>query len=189
MTRRQMKEAYRTVLGHFRHEVGHYYWDRLIAGSDQEGPFRELFGDERNDYGQALQRHYEEGAPADWNERFISAYASTHPWEDWAETWAHYLHLLDTLETGFAFGIRVEPASVQPDSGLFAALDTDPYQMADFSGLLNRWLPLTFALNSLNRSMGLPDLYPFLIPPVVMEKLRFIHEICQGARSGLAVAN
>ncbi len=189
MTRRQMKEAYRTVLGHFRHEVGHYYWDRLIAGTDHEGPFRNLFGDERTDYGQALQRHYGQGAPPDWNERFISAYASTHPWEDWAETWAHYLHLLDTLETGYAFGIRVEPASVQPGSGLTVALDTDPYQITDFSGLLNRWLPLTFALNSLNRSMGLHDLYPFVIPPLVMEKLGFIHEVCQGARAGSAVAN
>src|SRR5262249_7112200 len=94
-----MHEPYRTLLGHFRHEVGHYYWDRLIRDSSHMARFRELCGDERDDYGAALRKHYETGPPADWQTKFVSSYASSHPWEDWAETWAHYLHLADTLET------------------------------------------------------------------------------------------
>jgi hypothetical protein len=97
--RKLMKEVYRTVLGHFRHEIAHYYWDRLIADSNKIEGCRQLFGDERIDYAEALKSHYEQGPPADWNNHFISAYASTHPWEDWAETWAHYMHIVDTLET------------------------------------------------------------------------------------------
>ena len=99
-TRRlQMHEPYRTLLGHFRHEIGHYYWDRLIHGTDHVNEFRRFFGDERQDYGQMLQRHHQQGVQVDWAMSFVSAYASAHPWEDWAETWAHYLHVTDTLET------------------------------------------------------------------------------------------
>ena len=103
-------ESYRTVLGHFRHEIGHYYWDRLVADSPALEPFRRLFGDERASYDEAAQRHYRDGAPADWRNRFVSAYASMHPWEDWAESWAHYLHMVDTLETARSFGARPAPA-------------------------------------------------------------------------------
>ena len=97
--REDMREPYRTLLGHFRHEIGHYYWDQLIAGGPWLEPFRQVFGDEQADYAQALQRNYEQGPPADWDLHFISTYASCHPWEDWAETWAHYLHMMDTLDT------------------------------------------------------------------------------------------
>ena len=107
--RHQMHEGYRTLLGHFRHEVGHYYWDRLVRDGEWIDGFRELFGDEREDYDEALQRHYKQGAPADWQERFVSAYASSHPWEDWAETWAHYLHMTDTLETAIDCGLSLRP--------------------------------------------------------------------------------
>ena len=93
-------EPYRTLLGHVRHEAGHYYWDRLIDGTDRHDEFRAPFGDERDDYQAALQRHYASGPPADWQARFVTAYASAHPWEDWAETWAHYLHITDTLRDG-----------------------------------------------------------------------------------------
>lgn len=105
--REEMGETYRTLLGHFRHEIGHFYWDRLVARSAWLDRFRQLFGDERQDYAQALARHYAEGAPADWQQRFVSAYASVHPWEDWAESWAHYLHMMDTLETASDFGFVV----------------------------------------------------------------------------------
>jgi hypothetical protein len=179
MARKNMHEVYRTLLGHFRHEVGHYYWDRLIDNSPYLEECRRLFGDERADYAQALQRHYEQGAPADWHQHFISAYATTHPWEDWAETWAHYLHILDTLQTATAFGLRVRPQVSEKTDNLSTSFTDDPYQMEDFSAIMAQWLPLSLALNSLNRSMGLHDVYPFVIPPAVVEKLTFIHTVCR----------
>ncbi|MBE7173429.1 MAG: putative zinc-binding peptidase [Williamsia sp.] len=182
MARRSMAEPYRTVLGHFRHEIGHYYWDRLIDGTSNLEPYRKLFGDEQEDYGEALKKHYKEGAPADWNEHFISTYASTHSWEDWAETWAHYLHILDTLETAYAFGLSIKPGIVHDPSGLSAIIKADPFRLENFDDIISMWLPLVFAMNSINRSMGLPDLYPFVIPVQVIEKLKFIHGVCLRAR-------
>lgn len=186
LSRKQMHEPYRTLLGHFRHETGHYYWDRLIAGSTFLDGFRALFGDERQDYDQALQRHYNEGAPASWNLNYISAYASSHPWEDWAETWAHYLHILDTLETACAFGLTIAPGIAGYNSSLKATINTDPYRAQNFDELLNLWLPLTYAMNSINRSMGNHDLYPFVIQPKVVEKLSFIHRVCFVSKSAAA---
>lgn len=173
--RQEMGEPYRTLLGHFRHEVGHYYWDVLIRDRNHLDPFRAVFGDERADYGEALQRHYQNGPPADWPDHFVSAYATAHPWEDWAETWAHYLHIMDTLETAGAFNLRVRP-DAGTDKTLSARLDFDPYDGRPFDDLIAAWLPLTYAVNSLNRSMGQPDLYPFVLPPAVMDKLRFVHD-------------
>ncbi|WP_207460301.1 putative zinc-binding peptidase [Azospirillum sp. SYSU D00513] len=172
--RQDMAESYRTLLGHFRHEVGHYYWDRLVRNGLWLAAFRDLFGDERQDYGASLARHYAEGPPADWSQRFVSGYASAHPWEDFAESWAHYLHIVDTLETAHAFGMRIQPGN-EPDPALSMAIDFDPYRQRDFDALMAAWLPLTYAVNSLNHSMGLPDLYPFVLAPTVMGKLRFIH--------------
>ena len=166
-------EKYRTLLGHFRHEIGHYYWDQLISDNPSIEGFRLLFGDERKDYGESLQRYYQSGAPEDWTNNFISPYASAHPWEDWAETWAHYMHLMDTLETAYSFGIGIHP--VKTDE-LDADMRKDPYSIKDFHRIVELWLPLTFAVNSLNRSMGHADFYPFVISPVVIQKLRFIHE-------------
>jgi hypothetical protein len=172
--RKSMGEPYRTLLGHFRHEIAHYYWDRLVADSPEIDEFRRLFGDEREDYGAALQRHYANGPAPDWAERFVTAYASSHPWEDFAETWAHYFHMVDTLETAFAFGLRLRP-KVAKGADLSAAIDFDPY-VAEMDRIIDAWLPLTFAVNSINRSMGQPDLYPFVIPPPVIWKLTFIHD-------------
>jgi len=155
-----MREPYRTVLGHFRHEIGHYYWDVLIKGGPHLDRFRELFGDERADYGQALEHYYKTGAPPDWQDRFISAYATAHPWEDWAETWAHYLHMTDTLETAVGCGP--------------SAFDT----------WVGDWYTLTYVLNNLTRGMGLPDAYPFVISSPTTAKLRFIHEVVAGAAAG-----
>jgi hypothetical protein len=172
--RHQMGEPYRTLLGHFRHEIAHYYWDRLVRDAPGIEAFRQLFGDEREDYGAALQRHYANGPPPDWQERFVSAYASTHPWEDWAETWAHYFHMVDTLETASAFGMRVRPR-VTKGADLSAAIDFDPHSAA-LDRIVDSWLPLTFAVNSINRSMGIADLYPFVLAPPVIVKLSFIHD-------------
>jgi hypothetical protein len=173
-----MGEPYRTLLGHFRHEVGHYYWDRLIANTRFVHEYRQLFGDERQDYGEALKMYYKEGAADNWTAHYISMYASAHSWEDWAETWAHYLHLIDTLETAHAFGLHVAPKAAGQDDSLSVRMDKDPYMLEDFDEIIRLWLPLTFAVNSINRSMGQPDLYPFVIPPPVIEKLRFVHQVC-----------
>ena len=167
--REQLGEPYRTVLGHFRHEVGHYYWPLLVAEGSARERCRELFGDEREDYGAALERHYESGPPFDWSERFVSAYATMHPWEDWAETFAHYLHIWDTLQTAGAYGVNVR--------GAHPASDGD-----GFRALLDDWLPLTYALNALSRSMGRDDLYPFVLPAPVVDKLAFVHERVMAAR-------
>ena len=179
MARKAMDEVYRTVLGHFRHEVGHYYWDRLIDNAPYLEQCRELFGDDRKDYGEALKEHYEKGSPPDWAEHFISAYATMHPWEDWAETWAHYLHIIDTLETASSFGVSIHPNIGDSSSSIINAdIRVDPYNVENFSEIFRLWLPLTFALNSLNRSMGLRDLYPFVISSKVTDKLSFIHKVC-----------
>ena len=128
--RTQMHEPYRTLLGHFRHEVGHYFWDVLVRDGGLIEPCRKIFGDESADYGAALQAYYANGAPPNWQESFISAYATSHPWEDFAETWAHYLHIVDTLEMARAFGMYVHPRLARP--GEFdAQVDFDPYNVRD----------------------------------------------------------
>ena len=171
-------ERYRTLLGHFRHEIGHYYWEVLIKNTEVLEPYRALFGDEEMDYAEALKLYYAKGAPSNWSECFISPYATSHPWEDWAETWAHYLHLMDTLETASSFGIRIQPDTVQDTKGIQASIQQDPYDMTDFDQIIKWWLPLTFAVNSLSRSMGYSDFYPFVISGPVVKKLQFIHELC-----------
>jgi hypothetical protein len=172
--RTQMGEPYRTLLGHFRHEIAHYYWDRLIANSPTLEEFRTVFGDEREDYSAALQRHYTNGPPPDWPEHYVTAYASSHPWEDFAETWAHYFHMVDTLETARAFGLTVNPR-VAKGADLATKIDFDPHN-STMERIIESWLPLTFAMNSINRSMGLADLYPFVLPPPVIVKLTFLHD-------------
>jgi hypothetical protein len=171
-------ERYRTLLGHFRHEIGHYYWEVLIKNSEDLGRYRAIFGNEESDYAEALEAYYKNGAATDWSEHFISPYATSHPWEDWAETWAHYLHLMDTLETAFSFGIRIQPDMIQDTKKIQASIQQDPYDMSDFKQIIKWWLPLTFAVNSLIRSMGHSDFYPFVISEPVVGKLEFIHELC-----------
>ncbi|VUD67344.1 hypothetical protein TDB9533_03746 [Thalassocella blandensis] len=173
-TRVSMNERYRTLLGHFRHEIGHFYWDQLVAEHpDALALFRSTFGDEQLDYQQALKTHYEKGEQKDWSQQFISAYASSHPWEDWAETWAHYLHMVDTLETAQHYGVRLDAAEVnhhQIDSA-----NTDIHQTIEV------WTTFTVMFNSLNRSMGLQDAYPFIISDAVSEKLNTVHRIIRNA--------
>jgi hypothetical protein len=178
--RLEMGEPYRTPLGHFRHEVGHYFWDVLVRDGGRLDEFRAVFGDEQFDYGQGLQRHYAEGPPPDWQQNYVSAYATTHPWEDFAETWAHYLHIVDTLEMASEFGMEVRP-KVDRDGELTARIRFNPYVAADVEMLVNAWLPFTFAINSVNRAMGARDLYPFILSPAVIGKLGFIHELVRSA--------
>ena len=178
--RKSMREPYRTLLGHFRHEIGHYYWNRLVRDTPALAHCRDTFGDDRADYGEALRLHYRRGAPTDWRDRFVSAYATSHPWEDFAETFAHYLHILDTLETAGAFGVATHPRGIAQAEALSTEVDFAPDKAENIGPLVRAWLPLTFALNSLNRSMGMGDLYPFVLTPAIIEKLGFIHDLVRG---------
>jgi len=176
-TRQQMGEAYRTVLGHFRHEIGHYFELRLIDGTPRVDSFRALFGDEQADYQAAVDRHYKQGPPPDWHQRFVSAYASMHPFEDFAETWAHYLHMVETLETARTYGLALRP---QPVGGARVSEVRVPrLDFDDFDDLISGWVPLTLAMNSLNRAMGMQDLYPFVLTGSVRTKLRFVHDLIE----------
>jgi hypothetical protein len=178
-----MNERYRTVLGHFRHESGHHYWERLVVHSEWLAPFRELFRDEREDYDRALKCHYEQGPPQDWPQRFISAYASAHPWEDWAETWAHYLHIVDTMETAREFGLQVRPR--QPNEPkVDSRIKLVGCRPESFDKMLDSWVPLTYVINSINRSMGQPDMYPFVLSTPAVDKLRFVHAVIARAGQG-----
>jgi hypothetical protein len=174
--REKMGEGYRTVLGHLRHEIGHYYWGLLVANSNLLASFRDCFGDERADYEKAMERHYEFGPPLNWGESFISAYASMHPWEDWAETWAHYLHMVDTLETAKSHGLTVRAPATERAGERIA---TDRLPLFDFDALSTGWNAVTLMLNSLNRSMGMKDAYPFVLTAPVLDKLRFVHKLVQ----------
>ena len=174
--RHSVHEPYRTLLGHVRHESGHYYWDRLVRDGPELERCRALFGDERADYASALQTHYASGAPPDWPDRFVSAYASAHPWEDWAETWAHYLHLIDTLETAAACGLSLRPGRADEPS-LDPVPGTVGHAAIDFDRMVEHWFPVTYVLNNLNRGLGLPDAYPFVLAPPALEKLRFVHDV------------
>lgn len=172
--RQQFGEPYRSLLGHLRHESGHFYWNVLIAESGRQEAFRALFGDEREDYGTALARHHSEGPPPDWSARHVSAYASAHPWEDWAETWAHYLHMVSSIDTAQAEGMEPRASGL-----LFGAAwpfkAYDVHREESFEALMERWVPLTIALNNMSRGMGHNDFYPFVIPAPAYDKLAFVH--------------
>ncbi|MEZ5566462.1 MAG: putative zinc-binding metallopeptidase [Gammaproteobacteria bacterium] len=158
--RQYMHERYRTLLGHFRHESGHYYFPALISAPAVVKKFRELFGDERADYQAALRTYYDNGPPLNWENQWVSAYATAHPLEDWAESFAHYLHIVDALETGHAFGV--------------VGLTTD--QTAASAWILE-WGNLSVILNELNRGLGLDDPYPFVLAPTAVRRLEFIHQL------------
>ncbi|MEC3913905.1 zinc-binding metallopeptidase family protein [Nocardia sp. CDC160] len=169
----EMAEPYRTLLGHFRHEIGHYYQVLLLTDGETVR-FHDLFGDPFADYQEALDRHYAEGAPPGWENTHVSSYATMHPVEDWAETFAHYLHIRDTLDTAAAFGFA--PAG--------ATLDRLPAGNAAFDRIIELWLPLVWALNMMNRAMGHRDPYPFVLADPVLDKMRLIHELCAAAARG-----
>lgn len=175
--KQEMEERYRTLLGHFRHEVGHYFWDRLIRNNTQNlSNFRALFGDDRVSYSDSLQKYYANGPKNDWQNFYISKYASSHAWEDWAGTWSHYLHLMDTLETAYNFGLQSKPKLREVDN-LDVNANFDPYLENDFQTILKTGIPLFYTLNSMNRSMGKDDAYPFIISEPVKSKLTFIHTL------------
>lgn len=170
--RAALNEPYRTLLGHFRHESGHYYWRRLLCGEDPTA-FRARFGDERQPYDESLLAYYDAGPPEDWQSAYVCAYAASHPLEDFAESWAHYLHMVDTLETAATSNLAVAGRAFKNPIG-------QPTGAADFDVMVSDWRVLAEAMNNLNRSMGLDDAYPFALPGAVIEKLRFVHELVHG---------
>jgi len=174
-TRTYMDERYRTLLGHFRHESGHYYWDRLVRNSPRIEDFRALFGDERSEYGPVMQAYYANGPVANWETNWISAYASAHPWEDWAETWAHYLHIIDTLETASDYGFDLGKTRVGVP--IRQQFNAEYLSSISINDLVNEWSSLSVALNDLNRSMGLADAYPFVVSGAITGKLGFVHSM------------
>ena len=182
----QLHEPYRTLVGHFRHEVGHYYWDRLVRDTAWLAPFRELFGDERASYAEALKRNYDQGPPPDWASSYISAYATMHPWEDWAETWAHYLHVVDSMGTALGFGLEAEDleTTITPFARDDLYAPDDP-GAPRFLSLLNAWIELIMVLNELARSMGQPDFYPFVMSKPVVAKLQLVQMIVTSASDQL----
>lgn len=182
----ELGESYRTLLGHLRHESGHYFWEQLVRNSAFLGRFRLLFGDERIDYEQALKTYYEKELLVNWQNDFISPYATAHPLENWAETWAHYMLLMDTLETSYFFNIGIQRKISSHSQQMPMPISNDPYFVSDFQEIFDAWLSLTFAINSLNRSMGYDDFYPFVISPSVVRKLGFIHEICRKAMDSMS---
>jgi hypothetical protein len=182
--RSSLHEPYRTLLGHLRHEVGHYYWQRLVQGTPWQAPFRALFGDEQADYAAALKAHYEQGPPPDWALRHATAYASSHPWEDWAETFAHYLHMLDTLDTAASVGLRVEAGTLGVEPWAAGALwRPDDAGAAAFLAFVNDWVAMTAALNEMSRSMGQADFYPFVLSQAAVAKLQFVHLVVHAVRA------
>lgn len=179
--RLSMHEPYRTLLGHFRHEIGHYYWDRLVRGTQWIEEYRALFGDETIDYAEALQRHYA-APPTDWMQQFISVYASSHAWEDWAETWAHYLHMVDGLETAASWGLQLQHALPNMPPLIAQNVDFDAEHID--ATVIQQWLPVSQFINAMDRSLGANDSYPFVVVQPVVAKLDFIHRVIQSARRG-----
>jgi hypothetical protein len=179
-----LHEPYRTLLGHLRHESGHYYWERLIEEGGRIEAFRAMFGDDRADYTQALGDYYTHGPRGGWPSEHVSAYATAHPWEDWAETWAHYLHMVDLLETASSYSTRLIVPGNEDDVEEVA----DPFEaiVSDFQQLVDQWIPLTLLLNSLNRSLGQEDAYPFALSAGALAKLRFVHDAIGEHRRGAA---
>jgi hypothetical protein len=181
--RREMGEPYRTLLGHLRHEVGHYYWDRLVEGRPVINEFRRLFGDERADYSQSLARYYAEGPPPNWGNSYVSSYATAHPWEDWAETWAHYLHMRDSIAASGRFGVTIAAGALFEGFDEMALTGEPLAEVQPFLEMFNSWTALSTLANELSRSMGHVDFYPFVLSIPTVQKLFFIHKLCLKERA------
>jgi hypothetical protein len=160
-------ESHRTLIGHFRHEIGHYYWQLLVQGKCEEA-FKSLYGDHENPtYSQALEQYYQQGAPPDWQQSYISAYATMHPWEDFAETWGAYLDMVSVLDTA-------ENASL-------LQIEEEEAQDRQFDVMLDRYQQIGIKINEMNRELGLVDLVPEVFSLPVVRKMRFIHQLVKKA--------
>lgn len=165
---RELGEQYRSMVGHFRHELAHFCFDRLSLSPEFLSEFRELFGDERQDYGTALLRHYE--APLAPGEDYITPYSTAHPHEDWAETVAHLLHLVDFSDSFVSAGLAMRGV---PEG-------FTPYSEPDTNRLINVATEIAIAINDINRALDNSDLYPFVLTGPVRQKLSFAHRWMRG---------
>lgn len=196
INRQLLGEAKRTLLGHFRHESAHYLWARFLSNKEWEHPwrlaFREIFGNEWQDYGKALHSYYRSGPPTDWNLRFVSGYAASHPWEDWAETWSHYLQMLEGLETCDALGIQTAhltlPLQMLPvEAGTLSVhLNTSPGDSGCFLAMLQRWVCFSNVLNEISDSLGEPAPCPLVISVAIVRKLHLAHYFARSWGSKLS---
>lgn len=160
-----LAEAYRAPVGHVRHEAGHWHWEAAIASNPPElEQFRELFGDERLDYAMALERHYQTPDNGWWRPIYLSHYATAHPWEDYAETFAHVLHMHAMLETARAEGF------------------TEATGAPSFQDTYDSWAALTIGLNEMARSMGTAEPYPFAPPLQAVRKIAFVDRLISQRR-------
>lgn len=158
-------EAHRTLIGHFHHEIGHYYWQLLVQGR-REKEFIQLFGDHKAPpYAEAMAAYYENGPRPDWQTSYISAYATAHPWEDFAETFALYLDMATVLDTAHH---------------LFKSVRVN-FRSRTAAPLVARYQEVGVLVNEFNRSVGLIDLVPEVIAAPVVAKLELIHKIVKGA--------
>ena len=165
--RTAFREPYRTLLGHFRHEIGHFYWEMLVESTKLQAPFNPIFGDASQDYQEALKSYYDRADRAFDRRGFISEYATSHPWEDWAETFAHFLHIVSTLDTLAGLPLALDDRAKR--------VFDDPYLEDDFDTLLASWKPLAYSINELNKSLGLGDAYPFELTAAIIGKLHLVH--------------
>ena len=177
--RAEMAEPYRTLLGHFRHEVGHHYWDILVRDGGKLEACRAVFGDDAQDYEAALKTTTSTALRPTGKSSSSRLTPPRIRGRISPETWAHYLHIVDTLDTASAFGLRIEPP-IDREGVHAAQLDFDPYSEGTIEQIIQAWAPFVVAMNSVNRAMGRPDLYPFVLAPAVVAKLGFIHELVRG---------
>ena len=171
--REAMGEPYRTLLGHFRHESGHYFWDRLVAPDPESldvvsrpvrrrarglcgGAERALCAKARRPTGRRISSA---PMPAPIPGRIspkagrIICTSSTR----WRRRRAFDLSVVTRRKT--------------------TRINFDPHNAASMQQLIDAWLPITFTVNGLNRSMGQPDLYPFILSPRTIAKLAFVHAL------------
>ncbi len=163
-------EPQRTLIGHMRHEIGHYIdwsWACRMAADE----YRALFGDPDSiDYSEAMKRHYDEGPPSNWANHYVSAYATMHPWEDFAETVNVYLDIMAIATTATELG--------QSELDLSAT--------ADAGQLVSSVLKIVVEVSEYNFDLGLMPLLPERIPPAVIEKLAYVHALRSKAISPVA---
>lgn len=171
-----MDEPYGTLLGHFRHEIGHHCWEVLLQNSRHIDRYRELFRYERANYGKARAAYHTNGPNPNGDDNYISAYATAHSWEDWAESWAHYLHIIDALETANDYSLEARMPNERWPTRVWFGWN-DPSSIGSARELIDRWIPLALDINSLNRSKGLTDFYPLVVYPAAAAKLEFIHTL------------
>ncbi len=163
--REMLGEPYRTLIGHFRHEIAHFLFERLCERDGFLSAFRAMFGDETRDYGAALAEHYQNGPPPGWQNAHVTPYAAAHPHEDWAETAAHAMHLCDITDSFLAAGLGKADAP---------GPDFDAYRATDPVALIDAALAIGVALNHVNRAVGQPDIYPFVNSDETRKKLGFV---------------